>query len=104
MKFENSINVKFDELTISLCSIDERINEIHSETKRKTDEFQERVGMLDKKVSDECKTSGNYNGEIITNSNGDSLNANQMMNYKVSGDVKISNDEILLNKNIGNTH
>ena len=28
MKFENSINVKLDELTNSLCSIDERINEI----------------------------------------------------------------------------
>ena len=32
MKFENSIKVKLDELKNSLCSIDERINEIRSET------------------------------------------------------------------------
>ena len=38
MKFENSINVKLNILTNSLCSIDERINEILSETKRETDE------------------------------------------------------------------
>ena len=39
-------------------------------------------------------TIGNYNEEIITNKN-------QVMNYKVSGGVKMSKDEILLNKNNG---
>ena len=39
------------------------------------------------------KVSDDSNGEIITNSNGSSSNANQVMNYKVSGGVKISNDE-----------
>ena len=53
------------------------------------------------KVSNDCKTNGNYSGGVITNSNGNSSNANQVMNYKVSGSVKISNDETLLNKNIG---
>ena len=53
------------------------------------------------KVSNDCKTRGNYNGGIITKSNGNSLNVKQVMNYQVSGRVKISNDETLLNKNIG---
>ena len=63
--------------------------------------------MLDNKVSDDCKTSGNYEGDIITNRNGVSLNAKQVRNYKVSGGVKISNDyngsEIILNQDNGDT-
>ena len=83
------------------------MNEIRSETKRKTDELREREGMLDNKVSDDCKTSGNYEGDIITNRNGVSLNAKQVRNYKASGGVKMSNDyngsEIILNQDNGDT-
>ena len=50
MKCENSINAKFDALTNSLCSINERINEICSETKRKTDESGECVCVVDNKI------------------------------------------------------
>ena len=48
------------------------------------------------KVSNVVKTSDNYNSETI-------MNNNQVMNYKVSGGVKISNEEMLLNKKNGNT-
>ena len=61
MKFENSINVKLDELTNSLCSIDVRINEICSEIKRETGELRESVCVVDNKYENTVSKSGTAN-------------------------------------------
>ena len=80
---ENSINVKFYELNKLLCKrIDERINEIHNDTKRQTDELK-------------------HNGDIITNNNkvivdkvNSEVNKNENNNVidKVNGGVIISDN------------
>ena len=44
-------DAKFDVLTNSLCSIDDRMNEIRSETKRETDELREYVCVVDSKTN-----------------------------------------------------
>ena len=88
---DNRVSSGTDQITDDKVSEDsENIRVNHNED---TCKYSENINkeVMKNKVSNVVKTSDNYYGEII-------MNNNHVMNYKVSGGVKISNEEILLKK------
>ena len=69
-ELRGEINVVNDKVTKSQKNFDDKLNKMNTKLIQQLDKLARNIKNnegTDNKVSDDCKTSGNYDGEIITN-------------------------------------